>query len=220
MSSKYFPAEIYKVKRDVLYGDKVQYHFVLSDQNSKWNQTFISSGEQLEDLKNKIEQALGERTLSELLRISDEDATFIEEQYTTDNFCRTCSYQRTSNCTTCLFELDSPLERELYLALLRSGIYNRPQYPINRAGKRANMSASDWYDNMLTKVDFYITYKGKRICLYADGITYHSTDEQLAKDKHINEQLKSFGYIVLRYSGEEIRSNIEGVISDIKNLIK
>lgn len=57
---------------------------------------------------------------------------------------------------------------------------------------------------------------GKQVIIEVDG-KYHTTEEQKGLDDMRDEQLKSRGYKVLRFTNEEVTNNIEQVIECIKN---
>lgn len=223
MSSKYFPASIHKVVKENSLSSAIEfeYFFMLKNSQSDWKTTVVCSQQQLIDLRDTLNKLLNEASLAEKLHITEEQAILFEKKYKFDALCKNCQHQRTDYCKVCLLELDSPLERQLYLSLKEEGIYFKHQYPINRYGERANQSGVNYFDDLLTKVDFYITYYNKKICVYADGHTYHErTEEQALRDRNIDRQLQEMGYVVLRYTGKEIRDNSAKIIADIKRLIQ
>jgi very-short-patch-repair endonuclease len=64
--------------------------------------------------------------------------------------------------------------------------------------------------------DFLVTTKdGARFVVEADGHTYHSSPEQVMKDRIRDRWFLRRGIITLRYSGEEIRRSAEGCMTDI-----
>jgi very-short-patch-repair endonuclease len=72
----------------------------------------------------------------------------------------------------------------------------------------------------MTIPDFYIEIGNKKICIYADGHTYHErTEEQALRDRNIDRELQNLGFIVLRFTGKEIRERMENVIETIKKNI-
>ncbi len=67
----------------------------------------------------------------------------------------------------------------------------------------------------------YIDKRGKRLCIYTDGHTYHErTQYQAQRDRNIDRTLQELGYQVLRYTGKEINENIDKVVGDIKKWIE
>jgi very-short-patch-repair endonuclease len=69
----------------------------------------------------------------------------------------------------------------------------------------------------MTIADFYIERGNNKLCVYADGHTYHErTEEQASHDKNIDRKLQEFGYRVMRFTGKEINDNIDSIIKDIK----
>ena len=58
------------------------------------------------------------------------------------------------------------------------------------------------FDNILTIPDFYIETEKSKMCIYADGHTYHErTENQALRDRNIDRELQKIGYKVLRYTG-------------------
>ena len=69
----------------------------------------------------------------------------------------------------------------------------------------------------LDGADFYIEKGDTKVCIYADGHTYHErTEEQAQRDRNIDRELQRLGFIVLRYTGNEIRNDCQKVIDNIK----
>ena len=74
------------------------------------------------------------------------------------------------------------------------------------------------FDNLLTIPDFYIETEQIKLCIYADGHTYHErTENQALRDKNIDRMLQKLGFKVLRYTGKEIRQDCEQVVLNIKS---
>lgn len=67
-------------------------------------------------------------------------------------------------------------------------------------------------------LDFHIQMIGKNLCVECDG-DYHTTKKQKKKDNIRSNYLRSIGYIVLRFSNEEIINNVASVVENIKILI-
>ena len=63
-------------------------------------------------------------------------------------------------------------------------------------------------------VDFYIKRLG--IAVEIDGISH---DEKIEEDMERDNYLTGLGIMVLRYSDIDIKFNLDGVISDLKNKI-
>jgi very-short-patch-repair endonuclease len=55
----------------------------------------------------------------------------------------------------------------------------------------------------------------KKLILEIDG-GYHSEYEQIQKDEHRTERLKSMGFNVIRYTNEELFAGTESVLNSIK----
>ena len=70
--------------------------------------------------------------------------------------------------------------------------------------------------SILTVPDFFISHGDKKVCIYTDGHTYHErTEDQAMRDRNIDRELQNFGYIVLRFTGKEVREKIDNVLADI-----
>jgi len=100
----------------------------------------------------------------------------------------------------------SPLEEKMYQALKKQGIAAERQFYVKTYNERYFL-------------DFAIfCHKGK-IDVECDGEEYHSLPEVLAKDRLRNNQLVSFGWQGLRFSGQDITHNIKDCIGIIKRTI-
>jgi very-short-patch-repair endonuclease len=106
------------------------------------------------------------------------------------------------------------------LALKNENIDAELQKRINRNGESFQNIIPIDKTNILTIPDFYIESNGKRICVYADGHTYHErTENQALRDRNIDRELQILGFVVLRFTGKEIREKMGSVIETIKKNI-
>lgn len=64
-------------------------------------------------------------------------------------------------------------------------------------------------------VDFLLPNK---ICIFCDGIYWHERDKE--RDDFVNKYLLDNGYIVLRFTDEEINNQISGVKSKLEDVLK
>jgi len=85
----------------------------------------------------------------------------------------------------------SPLEEKMYQEMKKRKIETERQVFVKVGGKTYCL-------------DFGIFCKKGNIDLECDGERYHILPEALAKDRKRNNQLTSFGWRVLRFSGKEI----------------
>jgi hypothetical protein len=178
-------------------------------------------------LREEITQILNDTSIAEKLGVSNKQANELEEHYNSDELCQNCSYRLSNDCLTCIFELQSPLERKLFLALKRSYIRFNTQWPLNWQGENISI-AGKTYDNpnnnfkdVLTIVDFFIEKRNTKLCVYTDGHTYHErTEEQAQRDKRIDRKLQEFGFQVLRYTGKDVNESVENIVSEIKKWIE
>jgi hypothetical protein len=202
--------------------DDTIYQVVITNKSSDWTEVLDCNRKEFERLKNEIDALLATDTLAEKLTTTEEKANKIQHHYNTDEICSDCKFRLTRECLTCLFTLDSPLERKLFVALKEAGIYFTPQHPLNWDGRSASMDSDSktGFINLLTKVDFYIERKSTRLCIYTDGHTYHErTEEQAMRDKNIDRKLQELGFKVLRYPGKAINEEMPKVISEIRSWI-
>ena len=85
----------------------------------------------------------------------------------------------------------SPLEEKMYLEMKKRKITSERQFYV-RVGRKSYF------------LDFGIFCKKGNIDLECDGEKYHTLPKALAKDRERNNELTSFGWNVLRFTGEEI----------------
>jgi very-short-patch-repair endonuclease len=92
----------------------------------------------------------------------------------------------------------SPIERILRDSLDIANVEYDMQYPVGSY-----------------RLDFAIVIDGLKLDVESDGQAYHSSPEQVARDRKRNNELTERGWIVLRYSGEQIIKNRYGCVSQI-----
>ena len=121
------------------------------------------------------------------------------------------------DCYNCVINCQSPLERQMLLELHKNGLSTILQRRINKDGSYYDAPKEVDPENILTIPDFYIEKGDVRICIYADGHTYHErTESQAQRDRNIDRELQRLGFVVLRYTGNEIRNDCQKVIDNIK----
>lgn len=227
------PIDIKKVKQVVPgYGnssekDVTSYLLSIEEKGSKWTKSIITSYEDLVKFRNYLNDIISKTTTSEILNIEQEKANILDQHYDNDPLCSSCNYKLSYNCLTCIFDLQSPLERKLYLALKNEYVKFDSQYPLNWKGANISMEGKSYHNpknnfkEVLTVVDFYIEKNGVRLCVYTDGHTYHErTEEQAQRDKRIDRKLQELGFIVLRYTGKDVNDNANLIVEEIKKWIK
>ncbi len=204
----------------------VEYLFKIEEKGQNWEKTFICDRKTLIDFRNLLTERLESTTTSEVLSISKEDAIIIDEHYNSDDLCKSCNYKLTDYCKTCLLTLQSPLERKLFLELNKAYVKFETQYPINWKGERISIEGKSYnnplnnFKDVLTVSDFYIQRKNVKLCIYTDGHSYHErTEEQAQHDRNIDRKLQELGFKVLRYTGKDVLTKMEDIISEIKNWI-
>ncbi len=68
-------------------------------------------------------------------------------------------------------------------------------------------------------LDFGVFCKAGKIDVECDGETYHGSKEAQTRDRHRNNELTSYGWSVLRFSGPEINADTPGCIDHIERTI-
>ncbi|MDO5509492.1 MAG: DUF559 domain-containing protein [Weeksellaceae bacterium] len=202
----------------------VKYLFLIEDGKKNWDLTYQCTRDELLKFKDQIDKVLADTSTAEILRVSEKEAETIDKHHDNDPLCKGCQFKMTHNCVTCLLELQSPLERKLFLELRKAYISFNHQYALNWNGQQISLSGKS-YDNptnnfkdVLTVADFYIEKRGVRLCIYTDGHTYHErTEEQAQRDRNIDRKLQELGFQVLRYTGKEVNEDTQKIVTDIKN---
>jgi very-short-patch-repair endonuclease len=92
---------------------------------------------------------------------------------------------------------ESPIERQLYNALVMNGYYVQTQVPCGKY-----------------RID--LALPSLKIAIEADGKAYHSTPAQKAHDRRKNAYLRENGWRVLRFSGRQINRELGPVLARIK----
>lgn len=207
--------------------ETVAYLFTLEEKGQQWQKTFVCDRNDLLKLRADLDKLIEETTTAEILQLPSDKAKIVDEHYKTDKFCQGCNYKLTNKCKECLFVLQSPLERQLYLELSKSYLKFETQYPLNWYGQNISIEGKTFGDSqnnfkeVLTVVDFYIEKKETKLCIYTDGHTYHErTEEQAQRDRNIDRKLQELGFQVLRYTGKDVKENCEKIIKDIKKWIE
>lgn len=202
--------------------------FILSieERGQEWCHSIICDRDNLQKLRDEIDEAINSITTAETLNLTNEEGIVIDQHYETDPLCNGCTNKLSFHCMTSLFKLQSPLERKLYLELVKTRINFQSQYGLDRNGSHVTVEGKEYgnpennFKNVLTVVDFYIEKRNQRLCIYTDGHTYHErTEDQAIRDKNIDRKLQALGYTVLRYTGKEVNENSDKIIREIKDWI-
>jgi len=206
--------------------ERTEYLLSLNGGSKDWINTFRTNLKELTKFRDEISEIIDATTTAETLDITTEKAKILEEHYATDPLCQNCDFKLTHACETCIFSLQSPLERKLFLALNHTYIRFHVQYPLNWKGEMISIDGKS-YDNpinnfkeVLTVVDFYIEKRDVKLCVYTDGHTYHErTEEQAQRDKRIDRKLQELGFQVLRYTGKYVNEDTVKIVDEIKKWI-
>lgn len=126
--------------------ETVRYFFEIEEKGKQWVKTHICNRDDLIKFRNEIDKLIEATTTAEALGLSDEKARILDDHYNTDPLCQNCIYKLTPKCKVCLFILQSPLERQLYLALSKAYIKFHTQYPLNWHGKNISIEGKKYED--------------------------------------------------------------------------
>ncbi len=217
------PISFQKIKtKDYQNIEIVKYLVTVSEKGSYFSKSALCDRVDLVKLRDELDRVLADSNTAEILRISEDQGTVIDNAHRSDKLCKDCELKMTHNCVTCLFQLQSPLERKLFLELKRANIHFQPQYPLNWYGQEISTEGKSYHDphnnfkEVLTVVDFFIEKNDVRLCVYTDGHTYHErTEEQAKRDRNIDRKLQELGFKVLRYTGKDVNDDIKKITGDI-----
>jgi hypothetical protein len=206
--------------------EKTEYLISVTEKGEIWNKTISCDLKELTRLRDEISRIIENTTTAEKLHITNEKANILDKHYTDDELCQKCNYKLTNHCLTCIFDLQSPLERKLFLALNKKHVRFETQYPLNWNGENISIKGKTYsnpknnFKEVLTVADFYIEKKDVKLCIYTDGHTYHErTEEQAQRDKRIDRKLQELGFKVLRYTGKDVNENTGKIVDEIKKWI-
>jgi very-short-patch-repair endonuclease len=91
---------------------------------------------------------------------------------------------------------ESPLEDKFFDKLTEKRIPNERQWELR-------------FNKKYRRLDFAVFCKVHNIALECDGDTYHDTPDQVHKDKHNDNELKSIGWSVMRFTSAAINERLE-----------
>lgn len=187
--------------------------------------------EALDDLREKMNDAMGLSYIIKKFNCNEDEAIKIKDFWKTKpndywwdrgnyrdyDICRGGRDCSCEDCYNCVINCQSPLERQMLLELHKNGLTAILQRRINKDGSYYDAPKEVDSETILTIPDFYIEKGDTKVCIYADGHTYHErTEEQAQRDRNIDRELQRLGFIVLRYTGNEIRNDCQKVIDNIK----
>jgi len=100
----------------------------------------------------------------------------------------------------------SPLEEKLYLEMKKKEITAERQFYVKVGGR-------------FYCLDFGIFCKKGNMDVECDGEKYHTLPEALTRDRERNNELTSFGWSVLRFTGKQINHTINDCFTKIERTI-
>lgn len=215
------PLSIKKIRFDN--DNNTRYQIELHETKTNWSLNYICSLKELLQLKERVDDLVSCVDLAELLNVSSEESKRIEDFYKVNEFCNICLFRSTHTCVPCVLTIESPIERELYLAFKRKKFFDfRMQVGINHKGEeieiigRSYNNSQNNFRDVLTIVDFYISSRNKKLCVYTDGHNYHErTVDQATRDRSIDRKLQDLGFGVKRFTTKEIKTNIDQIVKEI-----
>ena len=225
------PIEVQKITGTVTAGRNalqttsgVQFQLAIREKGTRWQQTFICSIKELTAFRDELTSLLDSSSTAERLSITPAQGEQLDALFATDEICRHCPFTKSQHCVECVFKLESPLERMLFVELRKAGVWFTSQYALDWNGEKISMEGRTYdhpthnFREVLTVADFYLRSGATKLCVYTDGHTYHErSEEQAQRDKRIDRKLQEHGYRVLRYTGKDIRENLTGVVTEIRS---
>lgn len=193
--------------------------YKISIKLDNWEMSKHITENALKGLLEEINIVTGLTKISDKFECSGDDSQKIQKFWDTRKnwtLCNNCKF-KWKECYDCVIKCDSPLERDLLLELRKQDIKPIMQRRINKDGSFYEFPKEIDFDNILTIPDFYIEKNNLKLCIYADGHTYHErTEKQALRDRNIDRELQKLGFKVLRYTGQEIRKDCSLVVENIK----
>jgi len=101
----------------------------------------------------------------------------------------------------------SPIEEKMYVYFKRENIHAERQLFVTEGKRRYCL-------------DFGIYCKKGRVDVECDGEAFHSSKVNIKRDRDRNNELTSYGWSVLRFSGSEINQAPEECVKKVKRTIK
>lgn len=106
---------------------------------------------------------------------------------------------------------ESSLERRIGLELVKEAIPILIQYEVKADFPNQKSPIT------IAKPDFIILNPFKPAAIFCDSYRYHQRKkDQIFKDRRIDRKLQKMGFVVFRFSEEEINKNLESCIEEIK----
>ena len=207
--------------------DKYEISFLISNE---WYLKHEVDDYGLQQLVEKINTVRGVTSVMNLFNCSEKQATQLLVTWgeipgggfggRLNLGCDKCQFKR-KECFKCAFICQSPLERSMLLEFRRRAIDPVLQRRIRKDGTMYDYPEDVDSATILTIPDFYLEGDKEKVCIYADGGTYHYNNEnQGIRDRSIDIALQNLGFKVLRYTGSQIRDNVAAVIDGIMASIK
>lgn len=209
MSIKVLPGEKSK------FGSQSKFDLKISISNSLDIVQTLTEKE-LKNLLKDISTILGYQEILEKFDCTFVDAEDITKFWGKERRCEICELKM-KQCFKCVKVCESPLERDLFIKLIVEGFQPELQLRINKDNTQEKYPQPVNKELILTIPDFYIESENKKVCIYTDGHTYHERNEyQASRDRNIDRELQGMGYLVLRFTGKEVRDDINKVFESIK----
>ena len=194
--------------------------YVVKISLGNWSLQKEVSDSDLQILSEEISRARGLSDIMAKFSCTESEANKIRNQWGYGNVrgnidCKDCQLKGVE-CYKCLFVCQSPLEQSMFREFSKRGIDVILQRRIRKDGSFYDAPKEVEKETILTIPDFYIQSGDSRLCIYADGGTYHYKNEyQGIRDRSIDIALQNLGYKVLRYTGTQIREKLSFVIDSV-----
>lgn len=65
------------------------------------------------------------------------------------------------------------------------------------------------------RADILVAVGERKLVLECDGLNYHGSEEQVARDKRRDRYMVARGYSVMRFTGKEIHADARGCAAEV-----
>ncbi len=221
-SNSYYVHEYFNIEKK----EPRKYELSIRVGDNGWFLTHRYTDRDLQSLVSQINKVRGVSSVVELFNCTESQAVTLLEDWgemylfhSGEERCRGCEFKR-KECMKCKFMCESPLERSLLFEFARRGIDSILQRRIRKDGSMYDYPIEVKKENILTIPDFYLEGEKDKVCIYADGKTYHySNENQGIRDRSIDIALQNLGFKVLRFTGSQIRENVAAVVDSIMSSV-
>lgn len=217
-SNSYVVREYFDIKKI----EPRRYELSIRVGEAGWTINHIYNDRDLQSLVNQINEVRGVSSVVKLFNCTESQAVNLLEDWgelylfhSGEERCKGCEFKR-RECFKCKYMCQSPLERSLLFEFRKREVDPVLQRRIRKDGSMYDYPTEINKDTILTIPDFYLEGEKEKVCIYADGGTYHYNNErQGIRDRSIDIALQNLGFKVLRYTGSQIREDVAAVVDGI-----